>query len=272
MSYIPIIARVESLPPLPESVVKIEKLFTQENPSIDEIVSIIEADPSLTADILAKVNAPFYGFSKTITSILQAVTLFGSSQIRSIVLSSSMQRSFDVNLSPYGVSTVEFSKICSIQSDMTFQWCMGIDINLARQVTPIAFLMETGKIFIAKDVIENEKAEEFLEDISSYENIDDVENIYTMMSSAQISSMIFKHLNLNDDFWICMQYLDRERTAPFEVEKMVQVLEIVRIVVNIQEQFSDASIEKALELMKKYNYDSEAFLRVVKRVKNKFEI
>jgi len=270
MSYIPIIARVESLPPLPESVVKIENLFTQEDPNIDDIVRIIERDPSLTVDVLAKVNAPFYGLSKTITSIMQAVTLFGSSQIRSIVLSSSMQRSFDVDLSPYGISTAEFSEICSLQSELAFQWCMQIDTNLARQLTPIAFLMETGKIFIAKDVIEKEKADDFLEDISSYENIDDVENIYTMMSSAQISSMIFKHLNLSDDFWICMQYLNREHTAPEAVEQMVQVLEIVRTIVNIQEQFSDESTLKALELVKNYNYDSEAFLRVVKRVKNKF--
>lgn len=271
MAYIPIIARVESLPPLPESVVKIESLFEEEDPSIEKLVHIIEQDPSLTVDILAKVNAPFYGFSKTITSILQAVTLFGSSQIRAIVLSSSLQRSFDVDLTPYGISTIEFSKICTIQSGLIFQWCMGIDIDLARRVTAIAFLMETGKIFIAKDVIQNEKTESFLEDVSNYERVYDVENIYTMMSSAQISSMIFKHLNLNDDFWICMKYLDREHTAPDEYEPLIQLLEVVRTIVNVQEQFSEDSTQQALMLVKKYNYDTEAFLRVVKRVKNKFE-
>ncbi|MDQ7066772.1 MAG: HDOD domain-containing protein [Sulfurimonas sp.] len=78
MSYLPLIARIESLPPLPESVLKIEALFIEGEPNIDDIVKLIEADPSLTADILAKVNAPFYGFSKILISILQAVTLFGS--------------------------------------------------------------------------------------------------------------------------------------------------------------------------------------------------
>ena len=110
MSYIPLIARVDSLPPLPESVLQIETLFAQEDPDIDALVELITLDPSLTADILSKVNAPYYGFSKSIVSILQAVTLFGSSQIRSIVLSSSIQRSFDVDLFPYGIKHLRVRK------------------------------------------------------------------------------------------------------------------------------------------------------------------
>ena len=114
MAYIPLIARINSLPPLPESVLKIESLYAEGSPDIEDIVKIIESDPSLTADILAKVNAPFYGFSKSIISILQAVTLFGSTQIRSIVLASSLDRCFDIDLSPYNISTYEFSKITTI--------------------------------------------------------------------------------------------------------------------------------------------------------------
>ena len=84
MSYIPLMARIDSLPPLPESVIEIEQLFLNEYPDINMLVDIITKDPSLTVDILSKVNAPLYGFSKTIISIVQAVTLFGAPQIRSI--------------------------------------------------------------------------------------------------------------------------------------------------------------------------------------------
>ena len=42
MSYIPIIARIDSLPPLPESIVQIESLFSQGDPDIDQLVKIIE--------------------------------------------------------------------------------------------------------------------------------------------------------------------------------------------------------------------------------------
>ena len=270
MAYIPLIARVESLPPLPESVLKIEELFAQGDPDIDDIVAIIEADPSLTADILAKVNAPYYGFSKNIVSILQAVTLFGSTQIRSIVLSSSIERSFDVDMSPYDISTSEFSRISTMQSELIFQWYMGVDINLARSMTPIAFLMEIGKILIAKDVLEKKLQEEFLEDLNTYEDISYVENMHTMMTSAQINALIFKHLHLNDSFSESMKYLDNEHEIPEAVSDMVHALQVVRTAVNIKDQLSEYSMQNALDLLEKYSLNASSFQRAAKRVKQKY--
>ncbi len=271
MSYIPLIARVDSIPPLPESVLEIESLFAQGNPDIDKLVKIIEKDPALTSDILFKVNAPFYGFSKSIVAILQAVTLFGSSQIRSIVLSSSIQRSFDIDLSPYGITTSEFSKISTMQSELIFQWYMGIDIDIARSITPIAFLMEIGKILISKDILQNEKKDAFLNDLSAYEDISYVENIYTMMSCAQINALVFEHLNLNSSFSECMKYLDNEKEVPKNLKEMVEALQIVRTAINIKEQLTENSIDNAIDMLKINNYNTEGFTRAVKRVKNRYQ-
>lgn len=270
MSYVPLIARIDSLPPLPESVIKIEKLFLEKDPDIDELVKIIELDPSLTTDILSKVNAPFYGFSKSIISVLQAVTLFGSAQIRSIALASSIQRNFDIDLSPYNISTADFSKISSMQSELMFQWCMGIDIDMARAITPIAFLMEIGKVLIAKDILDNDKKDEFLNSLERYEDISHVENLYTMMTTAQINALIFKHLNLNDNFNECMKYLDNEKEIPKHMIDMVRALQIVRTAVNIQDQLTEYSLDNARELLKKTSYSLDGFNRAVQRVQRKY--
>jgi len=270
MAYIPLIARVDSLPPLPESVLKIESLYAKGDPEIEDIVSIIEADPSLTADILAKVNAPFYGFSKSIISILQAVTLFGSTQIRSIVLASALNRGFDIDLSPYDLTTLEFSKISTMQSELIFQWYMGIDIDIARNLTPIAFLMETGKILIAKDIIESNKTEEFLADLLAYNDISYVENIHAMMTSAQINALIFEHLNLNDTFYESMKYLDNEHSAPSHIADIVTALRVVRSAIDVREQLTEASLAKAVTILEENSLNVDNFLRVVKRIKIKY--
>ncbi len=270
MSYIPLIARIESLPPLPESVLEIEKLFAQGDPDIDKLVKIIESDPLLTADVLSKANAPYYGFSKTIVSVLQAVTLFGSTQIRSLVLASSIERSFDVDLSPYDISTSMFSKISTMQSELIFQWYMGVNINIARDVTPIAFLMEIGKILIAKDVIANQKTEAFLENLHTYNDIDYVENMYTMMTTAQINALIFEHLNLNESFYETMKYLDNEKEIPTALNEMVIALRITRIALNIQEQLTEESLASAVEMLEFHKYNPNTFLRAAQRVKRKY--
>lgn len=268
--YIPLMARVESLPPLPESILELEKLFAQGDPDIDDLVKIITLDPSLTADILSKVNAPLYGFSQKIVSILQAITLFGSSQIRSIILASSIQKSFDINLSPYGITTSDFSRISSMQSELLFQWYMGINIDMARDITPIAFLMEIGKILIAKEILEKEKEKSFLQDLDEYEDLAQLENIYTMMSTAEVNALIFKHLNFNQSFYESMKYLDNERGIPSELKETVNALQVVRTAVNVREQFTEESINKALALIEINSQNVATFQRALKRVKRKY--
>ena len=270
MAYIPLIARVESIPPLPQSVKLLEELFSCGDPNIDELVKIITFDPLLTVDILAKVNAPYYGFSKKIISVLQAVTLFGSTQIRAIVLSSSIQKNFTIDLSPYGISTSEFSKISTMQSELMFQWYMLINIDIARDITPIAFLMEIGKILIAKDILEKEKGKSFLKDLDSYDNLTDIENIYTMMTTAQVSALIFKQLNLNNTFHDAMSYLDNEIVAPDALKEAVFALQVVQTAINVKEQLTQESIAKATQLLENNSYNIDTFLRVTQRLKRKF--
>ncbi len=270
MSYIPIIARVNSLPPLPESVVKLETLFAQGDPDIDKLVKIIESDPPLTVDILSKVNAPLYSFSRQIISVLQAVTLFGSAKIRAMVLSSTIERNFDINLSPYGISTAEFAKISLMQSELTFQWYMGIDVDIAKLLTPIAFLMETGKILIARDVIERKKEDQFLLDVQNFEKLEYVENIHVNMTTTQIDALIFEHWQLNSTFVECMKYLDNEIEIPSSVKQEVDALDIVRSSINVKEQFSESSIQNAIEKVEDNFYDVDKFINVLNRVKNKY--
>jgi len=270
MAYIPLIARVESLPPLPESVLKIEKLFAQGIPDIDKLVKLIESDPLLTADLLAKANAPYYGFSKTIISVLQAVTLLGATQIRSIVLDASIKRGFDADLSPYGISTSMFSKISTMQSELAFQWYMGVNINLARDITPLAFLMEIGKILIAKDILSKEKEKKFLKDLENYQDINYVENIHTMMTTAQINALIFEHLHLHESFYETMKYLDHDKEIPTSLYEIVTALRIIRTAINVSEQLTDDSIKRSTELLKQEGLNLDSFLRTVKRIKNKY--
>jgi len=270
MAYLPMIARINSLPPLPESIIKLEELYAKGAPEINDLVAIIESDPSLTADMLAKVNAPLYSFSRQIVSILQAVTLFGSTQIRAMVLSSAMERNFDINMVPYDLNTSEFARVSQMQSELMFQWYMSIDVDKAKVMTPIAFLMETGKILVSRDVLEREKEIEFITDIRNYDDITSVENIHVMMTSAQINALLFEHWKLNALFVDCMKYLDDEYDMPIAIKPLVKALQIVRAAVNVKEQFTESSIAAADELVQKSSYNVEHFNKILKRVKAKY--
>jgi len=110
----------------------------------------------------------------------------------------------------------------------------------------------------------------FLNDLYQYGDIAYVENKYTMMTTAQINALIFRHLNLHESFYEAMQYLDKEKEVPSTLHDMVQALRIVRSAVNIQEQLSDNSLNNALALLEENHLNPNTFLRATKRLKNKY--
>lgn len=269
MGFESIVQRVKSIPTLPESVRKVEELYLQNEPDLKELVKIIENDPALTANILATVNSPLYSFSKNIVSIHQAITLFGMSVVRGFVLSSLSTKSFDFDMSPYNVTNNEYKNISLLQSTLMFQWFMSVDIHKANILIPIAFLMDIGKIIIANEVAQSDYLEMFKNILQESETITEVEKIFTDMSSAEVTGLLFEHWNFNDTFINILKYSDRPDDADDEFRTFCQAIDVVKTCINIKEPLTDRSIEAAKKKVIKYGFPLDAFIRRVKKLQEK---
>lgn len=270
MGFESIVGKIHSLPPLPQSIVKLEEAFRKGEPDMKTIVSIIEGDPLLTTDILAKVNAPVYGLKNRIVSVMQAVTLFGLGTVRALALKASMERNFDIDMSPYGISNEQFSKVSAMQNGLMFQWYMGIDVQRAKIMIPLAFLMETGKVILAKEVTESAYGEVFADMLNHSSSICETEKEFADVTSAEISAMLFKHWNFEDIFSLLMESVDKEEEINKEIEPMVLALKAVRAAVNVKEQLSEASIEEGKRIVERMGCDTARFINAARRVREKF--
>lgn len=83
-----ILQGVKQLPPMPQTVEKVMQLLSDQKSSTQEISKIISLDQSLAAQILRLCNSPYYGLSKEITSITQAIVLLGHATLRNLVTAS----------------------------------------------------------------------------------------------------------------------------------------------------------------------------------------
>jgi len=101
---------IKALPPLDDTIIKIQTVCSDDNSSLNDLSQIVEKDPMLTANILRSANSPLYGFSREITTISRAITLFGMATIRGFALSSAVKKSFKINLDPYGITSQDFFK------------------------------------------------------------------------------------------------------------------------------------------------------------------
>ncbi|HDL18145.1 MAG TPA: HDOD domain-containing protein [Bacteroidetes bacterium] len=85
-----ILDKVYDLPTLPTVYMRISNLMNRDDISVKDIGDVIATDQSITIKILRLVNSTFYGFSRKIVSIQQAIVLMGFNTIRNTVLSVSV--------------------------------------------------------------------------------------------------------------------------------------------------------------------------------------
>jgi putative nucleotidyltransferase with HDIG domain len=96
-----IIAKAETVPPLPKVAEDLVRLSIQENADMSEIIEKIKSDQGLASKVLKLINSPFYGMRSEITSIERAVVYLGLNSIKNIALSMSITTFFNKNFKLY---------------------------------------------------------------------------------------------------------------------------------------------------------------------------
>ena len=89
-----LISRIDSFPPLPTVATRVMELTADPDSSTQELMKVVNADQSLAIMILKMANSPFFGLSRNIDSLTQALTLLGFKEVRNMVLARAVFDSF----------------------------------------------------------------------------------------------------------------------------------------------------------------------------------
>lgn len=85
-----IVRRLDDLPTLPRTVLRITELLNDPQTSARELALIIAEDQVLTARLLRIVNSSYYGFPRRIATVTAAIVLVGFEAIRHLLLTASV--------------------------------------------------------------------------------------------------------------------------------------------------------------------------------------
>ncbi|MCD4827951.1 MAG: HDOD domain-containing protein [Candidatus Cloacimonetes bacterium] len=86
--------QIKSLPTLPIVASKLLHMMDKPDVSMVEISKLIAVDPALTSRVLKIANSPYYGVRNRIDTIKLALVVLGLSEIRNVMLSVSLFRTF----------------------------------------------------------------------------------------------------------------------------------------------------------------------------------
>ncbi|MDO9057250.1 MAG: HDOD domain-containing protein [Sulfuricurvum sp.] len=250
-----IINSIKSLPPLPKTVIDMQRICNDPESSINDLIKTVEHDPMIVANLLKAANSPLYSFRREILNVGQAVSLFGMSMTRSIGLGNSVRKLLNVDMEPYGISSDRFAEISSMQAALIHEWYMKIDRAKADKLFLASFLQETGKIIIASDVIQEDLATNFKADIDSAIDIASVERSYVQESTASVTAAIFTHWNFDKEFVEMIQFSDTPEEAPEEVKEYSTALNIIKTILPINNPFGEHGISYGLKKAEEAGYD-----------------
>ncbi|MDD3475366.1 MAG: HDOD domain-containing protein [Sulfurimonas sp.] len=242
-----IIDNIKALPPLSSTILKINKIYAEESSTLKDMASAIENDPMIIANILKIANSPLYGFGSEIKNASQAVSLFGMSMTRSIAIGNSIRKLLNVDMQPYRVTSDEFAHISSLQAALMLNWYKKIDKQKAEKLYLAAFLQETGKILIASEVIQNDEAIRFANEIEDSNNLAVVEKAYVNASCGEVTALVFKHWGFDNEFIEMIKYSDTPSSAPDEIREFATALNIVKTIIPINKPFSEMAINFGLK-------------------------
>jgi HD-like signal output (HDOD) protein len=264
-----LLSKIKTLPPLPETVTHIQRICADPESSVGDLIKVVEKDPMITANLLKAANSPFYGFSREIKTVSQAVSLFGMSTVKGLALSGAVKKLLSVDLDPYGITPQAFADISSLQNALMQTWYVKVDRSKMDILSVASFLQETGKIIIAQEITKDGKAGEFKAAIAEGRDISDVEKEFIGETTATVTAAIFEHWRFEEGLIDAIKCSDNPLEASEETAPYSMALSVVKTALQPLKTFGEEHFEQAIAKAKLFGLDENILAESIATLKER---
>ena len=262
-----LVENIEAIPPLPESVQAVERVYNDPESTFEDFTKIIEKDPLLAANVLKVVNSPLFGLPRKISSISQAVSLLGKDAIRTCALGSVIDENFDIDLSPYNMTKEDFAKACELQLSLAVNWVGKVDRSMLGILSPAAFLVDLGRVVIAKTLIEDGKVDIIEHALMAGEDISQAEITACGAQATDVTATLFTKWKFDPDTVHIIRYSDDPEGANPDEVKMAAYLKAIRESVLPNGDITDDSIAEAKETIEEFDLDEAKYDEAIAKIR-----
>jgi HD-like signal output (HDOD) protein len=258
---------IDKIPPLPESILRIEALAKDPDITYQSIASILNKDPLLTAEVLKSANSPIYGFSREINTLESAISLFGMGTIRGFILAAYIRENFDFTLEPYGLTSAQFLMASLKYNALASHWYLKKEPKLLNVLSPATFLLKLGEILTTQYLLEHNQNIAFAEALLSGKSVNDIEKKFCSTTAIALSSEIFDYWSLDDTLVCTLRFMTHPYEASYRDTKTAQILHCIDTAIKYNGTLTKESIDAAIELVETYDLDLPSFLKAIEKIK-----
>lgn len=268
-----LLRRVESLPPLPRTIILIEEYRRKSEKEISELHDIISKDALIVTNLLKIANSAMFGFRSKVETPIRAISLLGINFTISVAISASSQKLLVTTLAPYGLTNDNFMNSSNIASVLASLWLGKIDETIKDEIILPALLIDIGKYIIADMILNEQKEKEFKAKIEEgILSIEEVEKEFLGFSSSYVTAQIFKHWKLSPNLINSIEFVDDINSVSKEFERKAKILSVIKTVANIKEPLSEKSIKEGIIKAKEYGFDTKILAQTIENLKTKIDL
>jgi len=259
-----IIKKIKALPPLPKSVMDIQRITADPEGSIGDLIKVVKEDPMLTANLLKAANSPLYGFSRQIKNVDQAVSLFGMSTVKGFAVASAVRNSMKIDLSAYGVTESKFVSVSQMQNALIINWYKR-DRSKLDILSTASFLIEIGAVVISSVLVAEGLAEEFKDRLQTTDRTV-LEREYLHTDTIAITAEIFNYWKFDPILVKAIKFANDLENAEDSIEYSAP-LAVAYKVVDLFNPFNEDSLKNGFEIAHKFGLNEEALQEAIDVVK-----
>ncbi|MEA2019254.1 MAG: HDOD domain-containing protein [Campylobacterota bacterium] len=262
--------KIDSLPPLPKTILDLEEFKRSSKKDLDVLLTIIEQDPLIVATLLKVSNSAMFGFNNKVETTSRAIHLLGVNFTLSIAFGSAIKNALDTNLSAYGINADKFMRLANMSSNLLSLWIGKIDNHLKEELVLPIFLLETGRFILSGVAIEDKISDEFhAKIVQNPFDISEIEKKYFNVTSTQVTSSIFKHWNLSDALVDMIKYADDLENCPSNYKQEIQILNVVKTICNVTDPLGDQFAEAGIAKAKEFGLDVEHLENAIEKMQDR---
>ena len=264
-----IIERIESLPPLPQTIKEIEEFRKKPQKESYELLEIIEKDPLIISTLLKIANSAMFGFRSKVETPSRAINLLGINFTISIAIGGTVQNLLTTSLEPYGINADDFLRASNIATSLENLWLKNVDYDLKEELILPTLLQETGKFIISDLVLSQGKSSEFATKLKSAEDISVIEKEFTGYTTSEITAKIFKHWKLSNNLITSIENVDDLASASNEYKIKSQILNVLKTACDVRDPLNDEAVKRAIKKSLDYGLNTKALEKAIENLQDK---
>lgn len=263
-------SKVDSLPPLPKTILDLEEFKKSANKDLEELLAIVEQDPLTVATLLKVANSAMFGFNNKVETASRAIHLLGVNFTLSIAFGSAIKNAFKTDLEAYGISADQFMRLANMSSNLLSLWYGRVDNELKEDLLLPVFLLETGRFILSSVAAEENKKDDFLAKIRQNPlDISTIEDNFFGATSTEVTASVFRHWNLSENLIKMIEFTDHISECPDKYKKHVQIINVVRTVCNVTDPFGDNFVQEAISKAEQFGLDTANLEKAVEKMQDR---